>query len=83
MVQMNTVLEKLSSSARELSYYHSGEGNVACNFPLKLSERPFIRSLFNFYLNLKSLFPATFTHYSLAFRNLGCFQILINLVKTT
>lgn len=24
--QMNTVLEKLSSSARELSYYHSGEG---------------------------------------------------------
>ena len=26
VVQMNTVLEKLSSSARELSYYHSGEG---------------------------------------------------------
>lgn len=36
---MNTVLEKLSSSARELSYYHSGEGIsnltvVAFNIPI-------------------------------------------------
>lgn len=28
MMQMNTVLEKLSSSARELAYYHSGEGTL-------------------------------------------------------